>query len=339
MVGRRPTRSRRPRRSPSGPAAWPSSSARPSSRSTWTSCWRRPAGAASRPTTCSSPARPGWARRRWPASWPTRWAPACGSPPGPALVRAGDLAAILTNLAEGDVLFIDEIHRLGRAVEEILYPAMEDFQLDIVLGKGPTARSIRLDLPRFTLVGATTRTGSDHRAAAGPVRLRRPPRLLRRRTTSSHHPAVGAHPRASPSTPTGPPRSPAGPGGRPASPTACSSGSATSPRCGATGSSPGTWPGTASILFGVDELGPRQGRPGHPRRRVRPLRRRPGRPVHPGRERRRGDRHGRGRLRAVPPAAGPAHAHPRGRVATPAAWQHLGLDGAVRAPGTSGLFD
>ncbi|MDQ1397279.1 MAG: holliday junction helicase RuvB [Acidimicrobiaceae bacterium] len=78
---------------------------------------------------------------------------------GPALVRAGDLAAILNDLTAGDVLFIDEIHRLGRAVEEILYPAMEDFQLDIVLGKGPMARSIRLDLPRFTLVGATTRTG------------------------------------------------------------------------------------------------------------------------------------------------------------------------------------
>jgi Holliday junction DNA helicase RuvB len=78
---------------------------------------------------------------------------------GPALVRAGDLAAILTDLHEGDVLFIDEIHRLGRAVEEILYPAMEDFQLDIVIGKGPAARSVRLPLPKFTLVGATTRTG------------------------------------------------------------------------------------------------------------------------------------------------------------------------------------
>jgi holliday junction DNA helicase RuvB len=87
---------------------------------------------------------------------------------GPALVRAGDLAAVLTNLTEGDVLFVDEIHRLGRAVEEILYPAMEDFQLDIVLGKGPTARSIRLDLPRFTLVGATTRTG----LITGPLRDR-----------------------------------------------------------------------------------------------------------------------------------------------------------------------
>jgi holliday junction DNA helicase RuvB len=87
---------------------------------------------------------------------------------GPALVRAGDLAAILTDLAEGDVLFIDEIHRLGRAVEEILYPAMEDFQLDIVLGKGPAARSLRLDLPPFTLVGATTRTG----LITGPLRDR-----------------------------------------------------------------------------------------------------------------------------------------------------------------------
>jgi Holliday junction DNA helicase RuvB len=87
---------------------------------------------------------------------------------GPALVRAGDVAAILTDLADGDVLFIDEIHRLGRAVEEILYPAMEDFQLDIVLGKGPAARSIRLDLPRFTLVGATTRTG----LMTGPLRDR-----------------------------------------------------------------------------------------------------------------------------------------------------------------------
>jgi Holliday junction DNA helicase RuvB len=87
---------------------------------------------------------------------------------GPALVRAGDLAAILTNIVEGDVLFVDEIHRLGRAVEEILYPAMEDFQLDIVLGTGPSARSIRLDLPRFTLVGATTRTG----LITGPLRDR-----------------------------------------------------------------------------------------------------------------------------------------------------------------------
>ncbi len=87
---------------------------------------------------------------------------------GPSLMRAGDLASLLTDLQDGDVLFIDEIHRLPRPVEEVLYPAMEDFQFDILIGKGPTARSIRLDLPRFTLVGATTRTG----LLSGPLRDR-----------------------------------------------------------------------------------------------------------------------------------------------------------------------
>jgi Holliday junction DNA helicase RuvB len=87
---------------------------------------------------------------------------------GPVLGRAGDLAALLTDLQDGDVLFVDEIHRLPRSVEEILYPAMEDAKLDILIGKGPTARSIRLDIPRFTLVGATTRTG----LVAGPLRDR-----------------------------------------------------------------------------------------------------------------------------------------------------------------------
>ncbi len=78
---------------------------------------------------------------------------------GPVIEKAGDLAAVLTNLEEGDVLFIDEIHRLSPVVEEILYPAMEDYQLDIMIGQGPSARSIKLDIPRFTLVGATTRAG------------------------------------------------------------------------------------------------------------------------------------------------------------------------------------
>lgn len=87
---------------------------------------------------------------------------------GPAIERAGDLASILTNLGEGDILFIDEIHRLGRAVEEVLYSAMEDYKLDIVIGKGPAARSVRLDLPKFTVIGATTRTGS----LAAPLRDR-----------------------------------------------------------------------------------------------------------------------------------------------------------------------
>ena len=78
---------------------------------------------------------------------------------GPAIEKPGDVAAILNSLQEGDVLFIDEIHRLARAVEEVLYPAMEDFAIDIMIGKGPSARSVRLDLPKFTLVGATTRAG------------------------------------------------------------------------------------------------------------------------------------------------------------------------------------
>ena len=78
---------------------------------------------------------------------------------GPAIEKAGDLAALLTNLSEGDILFVDEIHRLNRSVEEILYPAMEDYAIDIIVGKGPSANSIRLDLPHFTLIGATTRAG------------------------------------------------------------------------------------------------------------------------------------------------------------------------------------
>ena len=87
---------------------------------------------------------------------------------GPAIERAGDLASLLTNLSDGDILFIDEIHRLNRTVEEVLYSAMEDYKLDIMLGKGPSARSLRLDLPKFTLIGATTRTGN----LAAPLRDR-----------------------------------------------------------------------------------------------------------------------------------------------------------------------
>ncbi len=87
---------------------------------------------------------------------------------GPAIERAGDLASLLTNLQDGDILFIDEIHRLHRNIEEVLYSAMEDFKLDIMLGKGPSARSLRLDLPKFTIIGATTRTGS----LAAPLRDR-----------------------------------------------------------------------------------------------------------------------------------------------------------------------
>ena len=123
---------------------------------------------------------------------------------GPALERAGDLAAILTNLDDGDVLFIDEIHRLPRPVEEVLYPAMEDFQLDIVIGKGPVGA---LDPPRPPALHARRRHHphrADHRPAARPLRLRRPPRLLRARRPRRHHRARGAASSACRSSPTAP---------------------------------------------------------------------------------------------------------------------------------------
>src|SRR3954449_6734670 len=113
---------------------------------------------------------------------------------GPALERAGDLAALLTNLDDGDVLFIDEIHRLGRTVEEVLYPAMEDFQLDIVIGKGPPARSIRLDVREFTLVGGAA--GGRRRMAGAPMfapgRAEFP--LARRHHRDGSHPRAPARP-------------------------------------------------------------------------------------------------------------------------------------------------
>ena len=106
-----------------------------------------------------SPALPASARPRLPRSWRASSASNFRATSGPVIARAGDLAALLTNLEERDVLFIDEIHRLNPAVEEILYPAMEDCQLDLIIGEGPAARSVRIELAHFTLIGATTRTG------------------------------------------------------------------------------------------------------------------------------------------------------------------------------------
>ena len=245
---------------------------------------------------------------------------------GPALVRAGDLAAILTNLAEGDVLFVDEIHRLGRAVEEILYPAMEDFQLDIVLGKGPSARTIRLDLPRFTLVGATTRTG----LITGPLRDRfgfvarldyyepddlEPSSAARRPSSTSRLDRAGAAEIARRSR--GTPR--------------IANRLLKRVRDFAEVRGDGTVdrrrgpPGPRAVRG--RRARPRQGGPGHPRRRLRPVRRRPGGPVHPGGQRGGGDRHGRGRVRALPaPARACSCARPGAGWPCRAAWQHLGLD-------------
>ncbi len=156
---------------------------------------------------------------------------------GPVLARPGDLAALLTDLQVGDVLFIDEIHRLHRSVEEVLYPAMEDAKLDILIGKGPTARSIRLDLPRFTLIGATTRTGlvaaplRDRFGFIGRLDLYAPVEL------QEIVDPIRPDPRRQSSTTRARPASANGPGARHGSPTACCGGSATSSRFGATAAS------------------------------------------------------------------------------------------------------
>ena len=149
---------------------------------------------------------------------------------GPVIAKAGDLAALLTNLEERDVLFIDEIHRLSPAVEEVLYPAMEDFQLDLIIGEGPAARSVKIDLSKFTLVGATTRAGSADQSAARPFRHSGAAEFLHHRGAGKHrHPrrprARHRHHRR-----TAPTRSPAAPAARRASPAGCCAGCATSPR-------------------------------------------------------------------------------------------------------------
>ncbi|VFT59458.1 Holliday junction DNA helicase RuvB [Pseudomonas aeruginosa] len=114
---------------------------------------------------------------------------------GPVLERPGDLAALLTNLEAGDVLFVDEIHRLSPIVEEVLYPAMEDFQLDIMIGEGPAARSIKLDLPPFTLVGATTRAGMLTNPLRDRFGIVQAPGVLQRRGPGDHRQSVGRHSR------------------------------------------------------------------------------------------------------------------------------------------------
>ena len=161
---------------------------------------------------------------------------------GPAITHAGDLAAILSGLIEGEVFFLDEIHRMSRPAEEMLYLAMEDFRVDVVVGKGPGATAIPLDIPRFTLVGATTRAG----LLPGPLRDRfgftaqldfydsgALEHILRRSAG-----LLGAQLEAA----TRRPRSPVAPGARRGSPTVCCAGSATSPRCARTAGSPARWP-------------------------------------------------------------------------------------------------
>ena len=147
---------------------------------------------------------------------------------GPVIAKAGDLAALLTNLEDRDVLFIDEIHRLNPAVEEILYPALEDFQLDLIIGEGPAARSVRIDLAKFTLVGATTRLGlltTPLRDRFGiPVRLE----FLHASRSSNTSSRAARACSASPSAPTAPTRSPGARAARRASPAGCCAACATS---------------------------------------------------------------------------------------------------------------
>ena len=165
---RRPTPTRSSKRSVCGPAPSPSSSGSPSWSSTWRSCSRRPGSAASRSTTSCSPGRRAWARRRWPASWPPRWARDCASPPGPCSPGPATWPRCSPTCRTATSSSSTRSTACTVRSRRCSTPAMEDAKLDILIGKGPTARSIRLDLPRFTLVGATTRTG----LVSGPLRDR-----------------------------------------------------------------------------------------------------------------------------------------------------------------------
>ena len=160
---------------------------------------------------------------------------------GPAITHAGDLAAILSGLNEGDVLFVDEIHRMSRPAEEMLYMAMEDFRVDVVIGKGPGATAIPLEIPPFTLVGATTRAGllpsplRDRFGFTAHLEFYEPDDLER-----IVHRSAGCS--TCSSAPTGPGDLAAAPAARPGSPTGCCAGCATTPRCAPTASSPETSP-------------------------------------------------------------------------------------------------
>ena len=174
---------------------------------------------------------------------------------GPALERKGDIAAFLTALEPRSVFFVDELHRLSRALEETFYPAMEDRKLPITVGQGAGARVVTLDLPPFTLVGATTRAGPAVDAAARPLRHPAPARALRRSASSPRSSAVGAGSSRSSSTRTAPARSPRAAAARRAWPTGCSSACATTPRSAWAASSPPRPPTARSTLLEVDERG------------------------------------------------------------------------------------
>ena len=261
----------------------------------------------------------------------TRWAPGSGRPQRPGARAPGDLAAILTNLEEGDVLFVDEVHRMPRTVEEVLYPALEDFKLDVVIGKGPSARSIRLDLPRFTLVAATTRPGRITLPLRERFGFSPAPRLLLGRGPARIVRTLGRHPRASTIDEDGADEIARRSRGHPAH------------------RQPAAAPGPRLRRGPRRRRDHRRRRAGRPRavrgrrgraRQARPrdparasierVRRRPGRAVDARGGRGGGARHHRGRVEPYLLQLGFLKRTPRGRVATERAYRHLG----ITAPGT-----
>ncbi len=260
---------------------------------------------------------------------------------GPAIQHAGDLAAILSGLGEGDVLFLDEIHRMSRPAEEMLYLAMEDFRVDVVVGKGPGATAIPLEIPPFTLVGATTRAGllpgplRDRFGFTGHLEFYETAELQQIVARSARLLEVTIDDRRRR------PRSPRARAARRGSPTGCCGGSATSPRSAPTERSPARWPATPSTLFEVDESGLDR----LDRAVLDALCRRFGGgpvglstlAVAVGEERETVEEVAEPFLVAV----GYLARTPRGRVATPAAWEHLGLRCLRRArwPDQVALFD
>ena len=274
-------------------------------------CSRAPSAAAGRRTTCCCPGPPGLGKTSLALIIGSELGTSVKITSGPAIERSGDLAAMLSNLAPGDVLFIDEIHRIARPAEELLYMAMEDFRVDVVVGKGPGATAIPLEISPFTLVGATTRAGlltgplrdrfgfvgqmefyEPGRAAAGAAPQRRPARRRadRRRLRGDRRPVPRHTAHRQPAAAPGP-RLRRGRGRRPGDPRGR--------------------PGGAGALR---RRRPRPGPAGprRPRGAGRALRRRAGRRRDAGGRRRGGAQHGRGGLRAVPRARRPARPDPAG---------------------------
>ena len=260
----------------------------------------------------AGPARPGQdlaradrgQRARAPSSWPR---------PGPALERKGDVASYLSSLEPRSVFFVDEIHRLPRALEETFYPAMEDRRLPITVGQGAGARVVNLDLPAVHPDRRHHPRRAAHHAAARPLRGDPPARAVRaRRSWARIVRRSAGDPRAWRSTPTAPRPSPRARAARPRVANRLLKRVRDFAEVRGAGAIDAAVAAEALDLLEVDAPRPRPPGPRDPARDLREVRRRPGRPVHAGRRGGGGAGHGRGRLRAVPAPAGPDHAHPAG---------------------------